>query len=569
VSRPERDEPSASARILVVDDNADMRDYLSRLLGRQWQVDTAPDSSIALEQIAHSLPDLVIADIMMPGIDGFGLLRRLRDSPRSNGLPVMLLSARAGEEASEEALRAGADDYVIKPFSARELLARVDARLAQARLRTAERRAREAAERANRARDDFFAMLSHELRSPLMAILGWTALLKSDRLNEEDGAAVELIERNARIQRRLIDDLLDMARIVTGRMRVELQPLPCLCELTRLVIDSCRPIALAKGVSVVSSLEPEAGPVEGDPERLQQVLWNLLSNAIRFTPAGGRIEIRCVRREADVEVQVSDSGRGIRPEAVPHLFGRYWQGQFDSHPGQGLGLGLAIAHRIVSLHSGEISAASAGEGQGATFTFRLPVSELLPASQSALPICLGARIADAAAAAADESQSVPPEALESLSPDADRGSAPGALRILLIDDHDAIAKACQRLLASHGHTVVRTAGLAGAMRALQDATASAAAFDIVICDLTLPDGDGLELPGRMVASNPAAATATDVPPAIAISGRVFKDDVARCMAAGFREHLAKPFDETELLAAVQRVTRRARHEYAGEVLDAR
>src|SRR6185312_16063188 len=224
-------------------------------------------------------------------------------------------------------------------FSARELLARVDARLAQARLRAAERRAREAAERANRARDDFFATLSHELRSPLMAILGWTALLKHDGLREQDGTAVELIERNARIQRRLIDDLLDMARIVTGRMRVELQPLASLAAVIRVVVDSFRPIALAKGVSVQVSLDPDSGPIEGDPERLQQVLWNLLANSIRFTPAGGRIEVRCQRREADVEVTVSDTGRGIRAEAVPHLFERYWQGQFESHPGQGLGLG--------------------------------------------------------------------------------------------------------------------------------------------------------------------------------------------------------------------------------------
>ena len=566
-SRPERDSPAASARILVVDDNADMRDYLGRLLGKQWRVDTAPDSSVALEQIARSVPDLVIADVMMPGLDGFGLLRLLRGNPRSSALPVMLLSARAGEEASEEALRAGADDYVIKPFSARELMARVDARLAQARLRTAERRAREAAERANRARDDFFAMLSHELRSPLMAIMGWTALLKSDRLNAADGAAVDLIERNARIQRRLIDDLLDMARIVTGRMRVELQPLPCLSELIRLVIDSFKPIALAKGVSVLSDLEPGCGPIEGDPERLQQVLWNLLSNAIRFTSAGGRIEIRCGRRAADVEVQVSDSGRGIRPEAVPHLFERYWQGQFESHPGQGLGLGLAIAHRIVSLHSGAISAASAGEGQGATFTFRLPLSDLTPVRRRTLPLSLGARIADAAAATVDESHSMSPETVDSLGPDAGGNPSPDTLRILLIDDHEAIAKACQRLLASHGHTVIRTADLASAERALQDAAANGRRFDIVVCDLTLPDGDGLELPGRMAASNAAGVTAS--PPAIAISGRVFKDDVARCIAAGFREHLAKPFDETELLAAVQRVARSATRESTGEVLDAR
>jgi len=160
-------------------------------------------------------------------------------------------------------------------------------------------------------------------------------------------------------------------------------------------------------------------------------------------------------------------------------------------------------------------------------------------------------------------------AVEALAPDTEGSSAPDALHILLIDDHDAIAKACQRLLASHGHTVIRTAGLGGAMRALQDATAGGRKFDLVICDLTLPDGDGLELPGRMAASDAAGAAVTDMPAAIAISGRVFKDDVARCIAAGFREHLAKPFDETELLAAVQRVARSATREYAGEMLDTR
>jgi signal transduction histidine kinase/methylmalonyl-CoA mutase cobalamin-binding subunit len=570
-ARPERDPKSGSARILVVDDNADMRDYLGRLLGSHWQVDTAPDSSSALEQISHSVPDLVIADIMMPGIDGFGLLRLLRDNQRTSGLPVMLLSARAGEEASEEALRAGADDYVIKPFSARELLARVDARLAQAKLRAAERRAREAAERANRARDDFFATLSHELRTPLMAILGWTALLKSDRLNDADAAAVDLIDRNARVQRRLINDLLDMARIVTGRMRIELQPLASFSELVGVVVDSFRPIALAKGISVYSTLDADTGPLEGDPERLQQVLWNLLSNAIRFTPAGGRIEILCQRSEEDVEVIVRDSGRGIRPEAVPHLFERYWQGQFDSHPGQGLGLGLAIAQRIVSLHSGTVWAASEGEGLGATFTVRLPISDSIPGASAriaASPSALGAYIRDAAALAAGELNAPEPEKIETL-----EAGAPDALRILLIDDHDAIAKACQRLLASHGHTVVRAGGLSGAMRALQEARVSHAPFDIVICDLSLPDGDGAELPARMTAFAATSDATTDIaaetPPAMAISGRVFKDDVARCLAAGFREHLAKPFDETELLAAVKRVARKPGRAPVGEMLEAR
>ena len=509
---------AVASRVLVVDDNADMRDYLYRLLGKQWQVDTAPDSASALESIGRCMPDLVITDVMMPGVDGFGLLRRLREDPRTGGIPVMLLSARAGEEASAEALRAGADDYVIKPFSARELLARVDSRLTQAKLRSAERRGREAAERANRARDDFFATLSHELRTPLMAILAWTELLKSERLHPEDAPAVELIERNARIQRRLIDDLLDMARIVTGRMRIELQPIESLAALVRLVTNSFHPFALEKQVSLHCELDADAGPVEGDPERLQQVVWNLLSNSIRFTPAGGTIAIRCRRGGDDVEVSVRDTGRGIRPESIPHLFERYWQGQFDAQPDQGLGLGLAIAQRIVSLHSGTIAAASDGEGCGATFTVRLPVSAHVPtAVRGAL-----------------------------------RDESPSPLRILLIDDHDAIGKACQRLLSSHGHVVVRATGLTTALTAVMEAP-----FDMVICDLNLPDGSGLEFPARVRQMFEREAR-IDVPPAIAISGQVFENVTGRCLAAGFKEYLSKPFDENELVAALGRVAARER-----------
>ena len=520
------DSDSAAARILVVDDNADMREYLSRLLGKQWQVDTAPDSAAALESIASCMPDLVIADVMMPGIDGFGLLRRLRDDLRTAGLPVMLLSARAGEEASAEALRSGADDYVIKPFSARELLARVESRLTQAKLRAAERRGREAAERANRARDDFFATLSHELRTPLMSILAWTALVKKEPLDAQIAGAVDLIERNARIQRRLIDDLLDMARIVTGRMRIELQPIASLSALVRVVADSLRPFALEKRVTLLCELDAYAGPVEGDPERLQQVVWNLLSNSIRFTPAGGLIRIHCRRCGPEIEVCVQDSGRGIRAESISHVFERYWQGQFEAQPDQGLGLGLAIAQRIVSLHSGSIAAASEGEGRGATFTVRLPV---------------GTHAATAA-------QTVDASGTDALRDDSMRSNSSRALRILLVEDNDAIARACQRLLASHGHVVVTAAGLAGALSVVMKAP-----LDAVICDLNLPDGSGLELPERVRRLFEREAR-IDVPPAIAITGRVFENETARCLAAGFKEHLAKPFSEDELLAALGRVS---------------
>ena len=574
----ERDAESAEPPlVLIVDDNADMREYLRRLLSKQWRVDAASDGAVALERIERQLPDLVIADVMMPTLDGFGLLRAMRTDSRYSAVPVMLLSARAGEEASAEALAAGADDYVIKPFSARELLARVEARLAQARIRAAERRGRAAAERANRARDEFFATLSHELRTPLMAVMAWTILLKRSELDADAAAAVEIIERNARIQRRLVDDLLDMARIVTGKLRMDTHTLGSLAALIRSVVDSFLPVAQSKGITVETVLDVQAGPVHGDPERLQQVVWNLLSNAIRFTPRGGKIEVKCARLGSWVEIRVRDSGRGIGSEAIPHLFERYWQGKVTEHPGQGLGLGLAIAHRIVTLHSGTIEAASEGEGRGATFRIRLPLHPvpapdgLRSAWQPNVPASVNTRMVDAAtaaaAAAASEATSAEARGARSAAADSDKrdgrgeptgrasnngdsskGAAGKSLRVLLVDDHDAIAKACERLLASHGHVVIRTAGLHSAVDALEQD-----AFDLLICDLNLPDGSGLDLPARL-RDLTARQSRTGAPPAIAISGRVFQDDIARSLAAGFAAHLAKPFDEQELLAAIGRAT---------------
>jgi signal transduction histidine kinase len=552
-----------AARILVVDDNSDMRGYLCRLLGERWLTEGAADGLAALARVRVRAPDLVIADVMMPRIDGFGLLRALRDDQTTAEIPVMLLSARAGEEASAEGLRAGADDYVTKPFSARELVARVESRLAQARLRSAERRARDAAEKANQARDEFFAMLSHELRTPLMAVLGWTALLKGNRLGAEDTAyAVDIIERNARTQRRMVDDLLDVSRIVTGRLRIDARLIPSLEPVIAMVVDSFRPVAVGKGLAVETDFATVTGPVRGDAERIQQVAWNLLSNAIHFTPPGGRIEVRCSRRGSEVELCVRDSGRGIGADAVPHLFERYWQAGSALPRRQGLGLGLAIAHRIVELHSGSIQAASEGEGRGAVFTVRLPLAERTFERESGVsgawldfdPLATAStRIQDAATATAErdpdsalggsrtlEVLGVPP-ALRSAN------DAEAALRILLVEDHDGIARACQRLLVSHGHHVVRAAGAASAV-----AAAALEPFDLVLCDLSLPDGNGLDLlpliRSYMARHRPGAPV-----PAIAMSGSVYKDDIARCLEAGFTAHLAKPFDEGGLLAVIDEV----------------
>ena len=544
----------AQARVLIVDDNADMRGYLARLLGERWQVETAGDGAAALERMRERVPDLVIADVMMPVLDGFGLLSAIRTSDQFPKVPVMLLSARAGEEASSEGLRAGADDYVVKPFSARELLARVETRLTQARLHAAERRARELAEQANRARDDFFSMLSHELRTPLMAVLAWTALLKENRLEASEVVhALELIERNGRAQRRLVDDLLDVSRIVTGRLRIDPRPVASLAQMIGVVVDSFRPAALAKNLTVETALETGAGMINGDTERLQQVVWNLLSNAIRFTPPGGRIQIRYARRGDSVELLMRDSGQGIPADALPHLFERYWQGRSSERRSQGLGLGLAIAYRIIELHGGEISAASEGEGRGATFTVLLPIvaadAELSPPAthdSDASPIST-ARMLDAATseleAATSGATQMPelPMKLETV-------SNPNALRILLVEDHQGVAKACRRLLMSHGHCVVCVATVAGATE-----VAATTTFDVVICDLSLPDGSGMDVLSRLKSRFTRVGKAGELP-AIAISGSVYEEDVARTLQAGFAAHLAKPFDEEGLINAVQSVT---------------
>jgi signal transduction histidine kinase len=372
--------PSRGARVLVADDNADMREYIRRLLGRHWTIEAVADGEAALAAARERTPDLILADVMMPVLDGFGLLRELRADGRTRTVPLILLSARAGEESRVEGLDAGADDYLIKPFSARELVARVNAHLELARLRreavAREREARASAEAASQAKDDFLATLSHELRSPLNAIVGWAQVLRARKGEPEMvERALQTIERNARLQTRLVDDLLDVSRIVAGtlrldRVRVELVP------LLESVIDATRPDAGAKGIQLTSRLDPWTDAVDGDQARLDQVFRNLLGNAIKFTPAGGRVEVALSGGAGGVRVTVTDSGQGIGPDFLPHVFDRFRQA--DTGPTRahgGLGLGLAIVHHVVTLHGGTVTAESAGEGLGSRFTVTLPVAQ--------------------------------------------------------------------------------------------------------------------------------------------------------------------------------------------------
>ena len=395
---PERD-GAPRPRILFADDNADMRDYVARLLRERWDVTVVANGDDALARIRRSPPDLVVSDVMMPGLDGFGLVQAMRADPVLRAIPVILLSARAGEDAAAEGLGAGADDYIVKPFTARDLLVRVASKLSSARAAReanaikerardeaqelaaglkaaveARDRALQEAEQTSRAKDEFLATMSHELRTPLNAMMGWSKILRQSPRDErklEHGLAV--IERNAATQARLVSDLLDVSRIISGKLRLAVQRLE-LSAVVYAAVEVVRQAADARGVRLVLKLDPDLGVMLGDPDRVQQILWNLLINAVKFTPGGGTVTVTGQRHDSTLSLRVHDTGQGIPVEHLPHIFERFRQVDAStSRAHGGLGLGLAIVRHLAEAHGGSVSAESAGPGRGSTFTVTLPI----------------------------------------------------------------------------------------------------------------------------------------------------------------------------------------------------
>ncbi|MFQ4141190.1 ATP-binding protein [Chlorogloeopsis sp. ULAP02] len=358
---------SSTPRILLVDDNADMRAYLKRLLNQRWQVETAADGAIALSQIQQQPPDLVLTDVMMPQMDGLQLLQALRSDPQTKSIPIILLSARATEEATVEGLATGADDYLIKPFSARELIARVETHLQLARLRQEQS--------ANRFKTEFLMTVTHELQAPLVTILGWARLLQTKSIDSQTTTrALAAIERNATIEAKLVKDLLDVSSILCGKFQLNSQSVD-LVLLVQNAIATFREAAQAKNIQLVETVSNVAQSyVLADRDRLIKIITNLLDNAIKFTPAGGQVNVRLERFESEVHMTVTDTGIGISPEFLPLVFDRFTQAEVPSrHSPGGVGIGLAIARQLVQLHGGTIEAASDGIGRGAKFTVKLPL----------------------------------------------------------------------------------------------------------------------------------------------------------------------------------------------------
>jgi PAS domain S-box-containing protein len=377
------------------------------------------------------------------------------------------------------------------------------------------------AREANRIKDEFLATLSHELRTPLTAILGWASMLKAGGFDEEaTRRAVETIERNARAQRQIVEDVLDVSRIITGKLRLDPRPV----ELRPFVQDSVetiRPAAEAKGVYLSTLLAPDAGVVSADPDRLQQVLWNLLSNSVKFTPRGGRVEVELRREGAHAVLRVSDTGQGIAPEFLPHVFERFRQADMGTtRTHGGLGLGLAIVRHLAELHGGTVEAESAGEGRGATFRLRLP----LKSSPQA------------------EDRDEPRVKTTNASPAAPRSDALAGKRVLLVEDEPDTRDMLKAVLEAEGAAVTAVGTASEAWEALE-----AAGCDIIVSDIGMPEEDGYSFVARVRERDARAGTRT---PAVALTAYTREEDRARSLAAGFDAHVPKPVEPQELINVV-------------------
>ncbi len=401
-----------------------------------------------------------------------------------------------------------------------DVTARKVAEEERAALLMRERDLRQHAEEADRLKDEFLATLSHELRTPLTSILGWASLVRN---GEVEGAnvdrALETIERNARSQARLIDDLLDVSRIITGNLRLDLRPID-LAPIVDAALDGLRPTAGAKQIQLHPDSDTKGCLVRGDPNRLRQVIWNLLLNAIKFTPRGGSVSVRLKCVEPHAQLTVSDTGEGISAEFLPYAFDRFRQAEGSMSRRQGgLGLGLAVVRHLVELHGGNVRAESAGEGQGSTFTVELPL-----AVERRDP-----------ARAEDRKREIERRKGERL-------ARLDGLRVLLVEDDDDSRWLLGTMLKRQGAEVASTSSSFEALNAFEEA-----APDVLISDLGMPEENGLELM-RKLRMFPAGRGG--LVPAIALTGYATPKDRERALAAGYQLHLAKPVEASELIAAI-------------------
>ncbi|MEH2309289.1 hybrid sensor histidine kinase/response regulator [Nostoc sp.] len=384
------------------------------------------------------------------------------------------------------------------------------------RLLQCERTARQEAEIANQIKDEFLAVLSHELRTPLNPILGWSKMLRTRKFDEQTtNRALETIERNAKLQTQLIEDLLDVSRILQGKLNLNICPVN-LVMVVEAALETVRLAAEAKSIEIQTIFDASLGQVMGDPNRLQQVVWNLLSNAVKFTPTGGRIEIRLMEASNQIQIQVSDTGKGINPDFLPFVFDYFRQADgTTTRTFGGLGLGLAIVRKVVEMHGGKVQAESAGEGLGATFTVEVPLLV--------------------------RSEQVRPEENESLDSQPE-SSLLSNTQVLVVDDEPDIRDLVSFILQDYGVQVTAVSSAQEALKALSESIP-----DVLISDIGMPKTDGYMLMREVRSRSPQEGGRV---PAIALTAYAGEMNQQQALAAGFQMHISKPVDPDILVKAI-------------------
>ncbi len=548
------------ARVLIVDDLPEkLLVYTTVLEELEAELVVARSGTEALKRVLNEDFAVILLDVNMPGMDGLETASLVRRYKRSARTPIIFITAYADEMQTSRGYELGAVDYILSPVipevlrskvrvfidldrahaelarshqaleqrvaeRTRELQEsneRLQAEIAERRRAESDREAlltreqilRAEAEELSRLKDEFLATMSHELRTPLNAIFGWITLLRTRRLDgPTEERALETIERNARAQKRLIEDLLDVSRVVTGKVTLEL----AVVDPRRIVeasIETMLPAAQAKGIELVPRLDDKTGVLRGDSARLQQIVCNLLSNAIKFTPISGRVEVRLSRRDTEAEITVRDSGQGIKSEFLPYVFDRFRQedGSISRRHG-GLGLGLAIVRHLVELHGGTVSAASDGEGQGATFTVRIPTRH--------------------------DPVERPPEPLPAAS-----GAPPLAgVHVLVVDDDPGAREVIARILQALGARVTLAGSGPAALTLLFERKPH-----VLVADLGMPEMDGYALIEQIRALDPNLGGRV---PAVAVTAYASAQDRLRALHAGYQNHIAKPVEPEELAAVI-------------------
>lgn len=514
-ARAERPVTGATAtrpRVLVVEDNADMNRFVMQCLESDYDVVCAFDGRQGLEQALRHPPALVLSDIMMPNMSGPEMIQQMRAQPQLQSVPILLLSAKADEELRIELLDHGAQDFIVKPFAEKELIVRVRNLVAAHQTQQQVARLREVAENANRAKDEFLAMLGHELRNPLSPILTALHLMKL-RGDASSTRERTVIERQVAHLSRLVDDLLDVSRIIRGRIELKREVVE-VAELVRSAIEMAGPLLEQRGHTLQLQVPAQDLRVEGDPTRLHQVISNLLTNSAKYTPHGGTVAVVAQREDDCVVLTVRDSGIGIAPEVLPHVFDLFVQERQALDRAQGgLGIGLAIVRSLVERHGGVVSAHSDGPGRGSEFSVRLPAIE--DARTRNTPVQGTAAPTDGA----------------------------GSVRVLIVDDNEDAAEMLGLLLRDGGYDVRVANDSPSALRIVSEFSPH-----IAFLDIGLPVMDGYELAARLRGMPGLSGMQL-----VAVTGYGQDRDRRNSAQAGFDHHLVKPVAIADIEAMLKQL----------------